>query len=225
MECDSISNSTCSFICSESYQTPTLDNFMNCMFVEYECAELPPPDALNNATCRDPTNYIADYDRNLLNGDWYTVQGFNPVYDCLQPCAIQTYEIEADGTATYDAVFNMDDINGDEIWRTNDMVGENTSIPGVLSFSGFQHGLPDAEHWYVMHLTEDSAVMYYCGSVMTWTFEGLIVLSRTPTLNPEREADVAAVLASLEIDQADMCMLNPGTDCAGAPTTPSEFIM
>lgn len=35
--CD-ISNSTCTFICSESYMSPKIDDLMSCMFVEYECA-------------------------------------------------------------------------------------------------------------------------------------------------------------------------------------------
>ena len=218
--CD-ISNSTCTFICTESYQTPKIDDLMSCMFVDYECVQLPPPDDINNATCRDPTDYLTDYDKDMLNGDWYTIQGFNPLYDCFD-CAIQTYDIADDGSAEYDALFNMLDVNGNEIWPLKTMFGENTATPGVLSLDGSENGLPDHQNWYLMHLSEDTAIAYYCGTVLTWKFEGLLVMSRTTELNPEREADVAAVLADLEIDAADMCYLEPATSCSDAPR---EFIM
>ena len=213
--CD-ISNSTCTFTCSESYMSPKIDDLMSCMFVEYECAALPPPDPINNATCRDPTNYITEVDTSLLNGDWYTIRGFNPLYDCYD-CAIQTWTQAEDGSVVYDALFDMLAFNGTKIWPLKTMVGEDTTNPGILSLDGSENGLPDHQNWYVMHLTEDTFVSYYCGTVLTWKFEGLLVMSRTTSVNPADEPAIQAILDSLDMDASELCILDAETQCAAAP--------
>lgn len=48
----------CTFYCSESYQSENVNNLMNCIFIEYECLDLPDPSPINNATCRDPIDYV-----------------------------------------------------------------------------------------------------------------------------------------------------------------------
>ena len=55
--------------------------------------------------------------------------------------------------------------------------------------------------------TDDTMVIYYCGNVLSgaWKFEGFIVLSRTKTLNPDREADISEIQAGLKIDEKDTC--------------------
>jgi hypothetical protein len=52
-KCDP-NNSTCSFYCSESYKSPTIDAVMHCIFEEYHCVDFPEPSPSNNATCREP---------------------------------------------------------------------------------------------------------------------------------------------------------------------------
>ena len=57
---------------------------MRCLYVDYECLSLPPPDPLNNATCRNPTTTVEAVDDSLLNGEWYAMRGFNLLYDCYE---------------------------------------------------------------------------------------------------------------------------------------------
>ena len=52
-------DSSCTFKCSESYQDPSIDAMVRCMFVDPGCLAFPDPDPLNNATCRNPTNTVA----------------------------------------------------------------------------------------------------------------------------------------------------------------------
>lgn len=52
------SDSACTIQCSYSYQAHTIDDMMSCLFVDYECLSLPPPDPINNATCRFPENTV-----------------------------------------------------------------------------------------------------------------------------------------------------------------------
>lgn len=154
-------DSGCTVQCSYSYQAETIDNMMSCLFVDYECLSLPPPDPINDATCRDPKNTVASVDNDLLMGDWYIVAGFNPLYDCFD-CQVSTYSIK-DGKLDYSALFNMPAANGTEIWPTDEMLGDDQSTPGHMVFDEVEFGLPHHQDWYVMHLDEDTMMCYYCG--------------------------------------------------------------
>lgn len=177
--CDTMNN-TCTFACAESYPSSKVDNLLKCLFVDHECLSLPPPDPLNNATCRDPTTQtVEEVDDEVLNGTWYVVQGFNPLYDCYA-CQELTFDV-TDGKIDYTALFSMIAANGTEIWPIAKMQGEDRSQPGKLIMTGEENGLPDEQTWYVMHLSTDTLVVYYCGNILdSWHFEGLLVMSKTP---------------------------------------------
>ena len=178
-------NSTCTFYCSESYQTHFADDVLSCLYVDYDCLTLPPPDAINNVTCRNPTEIVDTVEDELIDGMWYVVRGFNPLYDCYD-CQELTFNVN-DGQIDYEALFNLIAVNGTEIWLTADMTGEDRSQPGKLMMFGYNSGFPGYQTWYVMHSSADTLMIYYCGDVLDdWHFEGLLIMSKTPTLNPER---------------------------------------
>jgi hypothetical protein len=189
---------------------------MNCLFVEFECVSLPPPDKYNNATCRNPTTTVPAIVDSQLSGDWYIVRGFNPLYDCFD-CQVSSFAAK-DGIVNYHALFNMIASNGTEIWMTSDIHGDDLATPGVISFDGMDNGLPDHQNWFVMHLDDDTFVAYYCGIVLSWHYEGFLVLSKTTTVNPDREVDIQRIMADLEISESDMCFLDPATECAAVPS-------
>lgn len=166
LECDvgCKGDTACQLSCYYSYQSPNSDLLDSCLFVDHECLSLPPPAPINNATCRNPTETVADIDSDLLDGTWYIVQGFNPIYDCFE-CQIQTFEV-TDGKVNYSALFNMLASNGTEIWPSISMTGEDSSEPGHITYDTTDNGLPDHQTWYVMHLSEDTFVGYYCGNVL-----------------------------------------------------------
>ena len=94
------------------------------------------------------------------------------------------------------------------------MSGEDVSNPGRLELDGIDDGLPDHQEWNVMLLTDDTMVVYYCGNILDqWHFEGLLVMSRTYELNPERETDVKRILDELEISESEICSLDPADAC------------
>ena len=182
-----VQDSMCTFNCSETYATPVYDSMMSCMLVDHQCVSLPPPDSYNNATCRDPTDLALPIDDDTLNGDWYVVKGYNPTYDCFE-CAKQSFKTEGQDVQ-YSAEFNMINKMGKEQWVTSDYTGKRNDDGKTVFLHTVDFGLPDDETWYVMHSDEDTLVLYYCGSVLTWHFEGLLVMSSTTALNPEK-ADV-----------------------------------
>ena len=196
---------------------------MSCLYVDHKCLSLPPPDPLNNATCRNPTNTVASIGDEELNGSWYVVKGWNPIYDCFD-CQVSTFNVQ-DGQIDYHALYSFTAVNGTEIWLDAYMKGDDVTDPGELDFTTKDNGLPDAQNWFVMLLTDDTVVFYYCGNVNlgAWKFEGFIVLSRTKTLNPDREADISEIMAGLKIDEKDTCLLDPVNKCGGAPETYGLF--
>lgn len=131
----------CTLNCSASYRTPVVDDLFQCLYVDYQCVDLPPPDALNNATCRNPTQVVEQVDEDLLNGVWYAMQGYNPYYDCYN-CYELTFEV-TDGKLSYDYLFNTIAVNGSEIWLTDELVGEDRSTPGELTLHGHDNGMTD----------------------------------------------------------------------------------
>ena len=160
-----------------------------CLYVDHDCLTLPKPDPLNNATCRYPTDPIKGVKDEQLNGLWYVVRGFNPMYDCFK-CQKSTFEVK-DGKVGYSAQYSMPAVNGTTIWPTAAMSGDDVTSPGSILFSGEENGLPEVQDWYIMLLTDDTIAFYYCGQILDqWHYEGLVVMSRTETMNPDREADL-----------------------------------
>ena len=51
-------NSTCTFMCSESYKSKAQDSLMYCMFQGHNCLTLPEPQPIDNATCRNPASAV-----------------------------------------------------------------------------------------------------------------------------------------------------------------------
>jgi len=72
----------CQFTCTQSYMSDAFDKMFSCLFVDPACLVLPDPLPINNATCRDHTP-VSTIDTAALEGKWYALQGFNPVYDCF----------------------------------------------------------------------------------------------------------------------------------------------
>jgi len=61
-------------------------------------------------------------------------------------------------------------------------------------------------------------LVYYCGDLMTWHFEGVLVMSKTPTLNSERIPQLSVALKAIELSFEDLCSLSPSSECQNAPS-------
>ena len=188
-------DSMCTFNCSQTYTTPVYDAMMSCLLVDHQCVSLPPPDAYNNATCRDPTDSAIPIGDDTLTGDWYIIQGYNPTYDCFE-CAKQSLATKGN-EVDYSALFNMINKLGDEIWVSSAYAGKRNDDGKTVYLGTTDFGLTDDQTWYVMHRDDDTLVVYYCGAVLTWHFEGLLVMSTTTALNPAKAATVESIVTGL----------------------------
>lgn len=220
--CDQ-TNTTCTFMCSESYQSPVIDSLMRCMFVDHKCLYLPDPDPINNATCRDPTDSVVSaINQDLMQGTWYVNYGFNPDYDCFE-CQELSFDFSGTDPSApihYEALYDLIAVNGTLIWNDVVMTGDEKA-PGIINLVGQNNGFDNVQDWYVMVSDEDTLVAYYCGYLMTWHFEGVLVMSKTPEFNQAKMPLVEQAMASLDLTVDDLCKLNPVTGC---PSADSSFL-
>lgn len=213
-QCDG--DSTCLFYCSESYKSDTQDALSYCMIDQNGCFDLPPPDPINNATCRDPADAVVPgLDKQMLEGEWYVVAGLNQEYDCFG-CQIQDFEFSGLRAVDYQATYNLIAVNGTLIWNHVEMLGSEET-PGIMTLHGHDSGHDDTQYWYFLLQEDDTAFIYYCGSILTWHFEGGLVLSRNTYFNSQYTEAIQQKLDVLGLGYSDLCVLDPQDECYGAP--------
>jgi hypothetical protein len=130
-------NSTCTFLCSESYQSKAVDNLMRCMFVDHKCLYLPDPDPINNAACRNPAQLtVGTIDHAKLTGTWKVNYGFNPDYDCFacQELSFNFNNTDAKNPIWYNAYYDIINVKGNLQW--NDVVMTGSEAKGILALAG-----------------------------------------------------------------------------------------
>lgn len=153
-----------------------------------------------------------------MTGTWYVTNGFNSDYDCFA-CQKLTFDFERPTDSLpvfYNALYNLIAVNGTLIWNDIQMQGSEDT-PGVLKLTGRDSGFEIVQHWYVLHQETDTMLVYYCGDLMTWHFEGVLVMSKTPSLNSERIPQLTNSLAAVGLSFSDLCSLSPSADCKDAP--------
>lgn len=195
---------------------------MTCMFSDYECMSLPPPDANNNVQCRSPSDAVVNgIDTKLAWGSWYVTNGYNHQYDCFD-CQILSFDFVKREPIKYEAVYNFIGVDGKLHWDDVIMHGEEET-PGILTLKGHDSGFDDVQHWYFLMNYADTQMVYYCGDLQTWHFEGVLIMSKQKTLNPERIYEIGENLSLLGLSWDETCQLDPETGCKGAPK--SEFYL
>lgn len=144
--------------------------------------------------------------------------GFNLDYDCFA-CQELTFDFNRVGDSSsifYNALYDLIAVNGSLIWNDIQMHGSETS-PGIMTLIGRDSGFENIQNWYVLLLEEDTMLVYYCGELMTWHFEGVLVMSKTPTLNSESIPHLTTALKAIDLSFEDLCSLSPSTECKSAP--------
>lgn len=176
---------------------------------------MPDPSPIDNATCRMPTHDVVDgIDEVLANGTWYVTNGFNPDYDCFM-CQELSFDFGQE-PLYYNALFNLIAVNGSLIWSDTVMRGSETS-PGILTLYGHDAGFSNVQTWYFMLVEDNTMMVYYCGDLMSWHFEGVLILSRYTTLEPDAYYSIQDQLAVLDLTWDDLCDLTPQKDCVDVP--------
>ena len=85
--------------------------------------------------------------------------------------------------------------------------------PGILSLIGQNNGFDNNQDWYILSLDDDVLMAYYCGYLMTWKFEGLLIMSKTPSIDVNKLPNIERILSGMDLKLSDLCALNPSQDC------------
>lgn len=168
----------CTSWCTFSYENAVYDDLMECLD-NNDCLKFPPiPSTCKNVKMQKNLS-VAD-----IEGGWWVLRGHNPVYDCY-PCQ-KNYFKRASPNWMYTADY--------EVYTVNETLKHiSQSGPVFSSDSGFtisfrDAGLMNNESWWVFDQIDDTVskntyfLVYYCGSVLQWNFEGAIVYSQSLSL-------------------------------------------
>ena len=202
----------CTAKCSLTYMDQTYINFMSCL-TENKCVSFPP---INN-TCRGPNVHpLKQLSLKDLQGTWWTVKGYHPVYDCY-PCQHLNFTpINATFwgyTPTYQGYLTNDSLK---------LVSENMVMPlsaaGTnISYSYHTGGLEQRETWWLIDRADDGSyvLVYYCANTLDqWYNEGALVIARNRTLAEGAFVSIASSFTkAVGLDLSQFCTPTTSTSC------------
>jgi len=146
------------------------------------------PDPVPN--CALPTNrkQIAPVSLADLEGDWYVVRGYSPVYDCFSGQRYSFHRI-SETVSTYDYTYFPKDKDTPTLIKCTTTAipfspGETKICPGRFRVNYTAYGMPGIDDWFVLsHPNSDYLLIYYCGASPMDAYVGGIVLSRSLDTN------------------------------------------
>merc|ERR1711865_22633 len=110
--------------------------------------------------------------------------------------------------ARYEAYYHLIAANGTSIWNDVVMHGDEEQ-PGVLTLKGTESGFDNVQRFFFLVNELDTMMTYYCGDLLTWHFEGVLIMSKSPQLNPMHVPLITEKLEVLGLKWEDLCELNP----------------
>lgn len=136
--------------------------------------------------CSLPTNrsQIAPVTLADLEGDWYVVRGYSPVYDCFSGQRYSFHQV-SETVSTYDYTYFPKDKDTPTLIRcTTTAIAfsshETTIHPGRFRVNYTAYGMPGVDDWFVLsHPNADYLLIFYCGASAMDSYVGGIVLSRS----------------------------------------------
>lgn len=176
--------------------------FMSCLG-EHQCMHLP------TSTCKGPnitiTKQVPLAD---LHGSWWVIRGYHPVNDCY-PCQNDTLYPYNSTAWVYSPHYEVYLANGSlGLVKQSGFLMNGTTSKDGYSIVFEDAGVGNHERWWVIDKADDNSyvLVYYCGSLLQWNFEGAIVFAHDPKLTDD---DVAAITASykaaLGLDFSKFC--------------------
>ena len=195
----------CTSICTFSYTSKAYTNFMTCLSV-HNCMKLP---SIPN-TCKGPNNITISKQVPLgdLRGSWWVIRGYHPVYDCY-PCQNDTLYPHNSTTWVYSPHYEVYLANGTlGLVKQSGFLKNGTTPKDGYSITFEDAGVSNYETWWVIDKAEDDSyvLVYYCGSLLQWYFEGAIVFAHGPELSADKVAAITASYKSATgLDFAEFC--------------------
>ncbi len=174
----------CTTRCTTSFDDYIYDDAMKCLS-EKGCIKFPSIPV----QCKGPYHIIfqKNITLNELEGKWWNLRGFNPVYDCY-PCQLNLFQSGSPDwsyKASYKAYYTDGSLKPVTL---SGSAANSSSLPG-FNVSVVNAGLLINSTWWVFDSIIDSSsgntyyLVYYCGNSLEWGFEGALVLSATPSLS------------------------------------------
>ncbi len=201
----------CTNKCSFTYDDKAYDNFMSCLS-DHKCIAFPP---IPN-TCRAPNVHpLKSLSLKDIQGSWWVVKGYHPVYDCY-PCQHVNFEPINATAWQYSPSYQTYLVNGSLSLVSQQFVMPNAQPGKNISFSYHELGLQTFETWWLIDQADDGSytLIYYCGTTMQWHYEGALVFARDRTLSDEAYKSIAvSYKAAVGLNFMDFCEPNTSLSC------------
>ena len=204
----------CTLTCTYTYDSPAFEKLFTCI-VTNNCLQLPP---IPN-TCKGPNNITIqnEVDPSKLSGSWWIVRGYHQVYDCY-PCQRNIFKASSSSSMSYNAMFQVYLENGGlKLLNQNGNIMTNSTPKAGYPIAFSDAGpFTSATYWIIDQVT-DYILVYYCGNVLEWNFEGAMVYSATPSLSASA---IPAITDSYKkatgLDFTTFCTPVVGSQCPDA---------
>ena len=200
----------CTSKCQFTYTDDNSDKFMTCA-ASNDCLELPPIPSTCRAASAKPAKQLSVKD---LQGDWWVVRGYHPVFDCYA-CTHQHFESMSDTTWQFASSSVVTLVDG-----THKAFSLKIEMPVEPPGKGFTFtydfaGAANNATWWVVDKADDGSyvLVYYCGAVADWNYEGAMVMARSTSLPSSAYTKIAESFQStVGLDLKDFCS-NQVTNC------------
>ena len=195
---------TCVFTYADFYFT----GYARCM-TDNNCLDIPTVPA----TCRYPTLVTTRKLFNItdLKGGWWKMRGYNPAYDCL-PCQHTFFDVVPyENKFVYRPTFEVATPEGRYALVNGSISPElvDTTRGDPININYYLYGVPFNLTWYALDGNTDNStvIVYYCGQVLEkWSFEGAMILSRSPIEPPDADTQYSALVRkNTNLDYSKFC--------------------
>lgn len=202
----------CTSKCQFTYVDDAADKFMTCSALN-GCIELPPIPSTCKAASAKPAKQLSVKD---LDGDWWVVRGYHPVYDCYG-CKRERFQAMGSDSYQWSPSYLATLVDGSQ-----KPVSQKFEMPVEPPGQGFTFTFDDGgainnATWWVVDKADDGsyALVYYCGNVADWNYEGGIVMAQSTSLPTSAYTKIAASFkTTVGLDLTDFCH-NQVSNCSG----------
>ena len=200
----------CTSTCAFTYKSKPYQDFVNCVGGQ-NCLSLPEIPS----KCKGPENVtlLKKLSTKDLNGSWWVLKGKHPVYDCY-PCQHLSFT-RRNTSSKYWYFLPQYQVyleNGSMTLYSDPYDKFPDTSPGEsVSFLYGDAGIPHFERWWLVDEADDKSyvLMYYCGNVLQWHYDGALVMAREKSLPDSAAAAIAkSFLKSVGLDYSKFCSLN-----------------
>ena len=202
----------CTNTCAFTYGNDAYVAFMACITMN-KCLTL---DTIPD-TCKQSVTPLKQLSTADLKGNWWALRGYHPVYDCY-PCKRLEFSpmTQQAGSMDFKTTFQGYMVNGSRVKVSGEATVPSSSPGSPISFDITGLGPSLSMKWWLIDQADDKSyiLMYYCGSVLQWNYEGALVLSMNNTLPPADYTKIeASYMKAVGLKLADFCTVNASSSC------------